>query len=169
MGKGAKVSIAASALMAAAIIGAIAFVSPTRALSAAIMRDCVGVVKENTRDVEIISATAIQPEPNKRKVEDFSRATQAVMSRGSMIPSEPSVLVEFQTERGDGKALCTYYADLWTDTGTYSGVSAHEVQIGLSSLSDLELVFMKRFNVGRLDRVLSLIPIFGVDQKFYLD
>lgn len=169
MGKGVKISAAASALLAAAIIGAIAFVSPTRALSAAIMRDCIGVVKEKTPGVEIISATAIQPEPNKRKVEDFNRATQAVISRGDMIPSEPRVLLDFKTGQGDGKALCTYFVELKTGSGTYSGVSAHDVQIGLNSLSGLELAFMKRFDVGRLDRALSLVPIFGVEQKFYLD
>lgn len=169
MGKGAKVSIVVVAVVAIFIIGSIAFVPPKRALSAAIMRDCIGVVKEKVRGAKIISATAIQPDPNKRKVEDFSRATQAVISRGDMIPSEPSVLIEFQTDRGDAKALCTYFADLWTGSGTYTGVSAREVQIGLSTLSDLEMVFMERFDVGRLDRALSLIPIFGVEQKFYLD
>lgn len=169
MGKGAKSSIVAVTAVAIFIIGSIAFVPPQRALSAAIMRDCTGIVKEKVRGAKIISATAIQTDPNKRKVEDFSRATQAVMSRGDMIPSEPSVLIDFQTDHGDEKALCTYFADLWTGSGTYTGVSAHEVQIGLSTLSDLEMVFVKRFDVGRLDRALSLIPIFGVEQKFYLD
>ncbi|WLH86035.1 hypothetical protein [Pseudomonas sp. FP2338] len=169
MGKGAKISVAGSAVAVAAIIGAIMFVSPTRALSAAIMRDCIGVVKQKTKGVEIISATAIQPEPNRRKVEDFNRATQAVISRGDIVPSEPSVLIDFRTDRGDGKALCTYFVELETGSGTYSGVSAHDVQIGLNSLSGLEMAFMKRFDVGRLDRALSLIPIFGVVQKFYLD
>lgn len=169
MGNGVKGYIVAVTLVAIFIIGSIAFVPPKRALSAAIMRDCTGLVKENVRGAKIISATAIQPGPNKRKVEDFSRATQAVISRGDMIPSEPSVLIELQTDRGDEKALCTYFADLWTGSGTYTGVAAREVQIGLSTLSDLEMVLVKRFDVGRLDRPLSLIPIFGVEQKFYLD
>lgn len=169
MGNGAKISIAATALVVIVMAGSVALISPTRALSAAVMRDCMGVVKENALGAKIISVAAIQSEPNKRKLEDFSRATQAVISRGGLIPSEPSVLVEFQTERGNGKALCEYSAQLETDTGTYSGVSADGIQIGTHSLSTVDLALKKRFDVGRLDRVLSLVPIFGVDQKFYLD
>ncbi|MGY2277445.1 hypothetical protein ACW9H0_07405 [Pseudomonas monsensis] len=172
MGRGVKLSLLAALAVVVFVTGAILFVPPQRALSAAIMRDCIHVVKDKARGaggVSVFSVVAIQPDPNKRKLEDFNRATQASIERGVMIPSEPSVLLEFETGQGTGKALCTYHANLWTESGTYSDVSIKEVQIGLGSLSELDMVLMKRFDVGRLDRVLSLIPIFGSVQKFYLD
>jgi hypothetical protein len=172
MSKGVKFVLLTVVVIAVAILGAVVFVTPQRALSAAIMRDCIDVVKEKVRGfgaISIVSVAVIQPDSNKRKFDDFSRATQAVISRGDMKPSEPNVLVDFETSRGAGKALCTYHADLWTKSGTYSGVSANDVQIDLNSLSNLEMAFMKRFDVGRLDRVFSLFPILGTKQKFLLN
>lgn len=170
MGKGVKISIAASALLVTAIIGSVVFVPPKMALSAAIMRDCIGVVKQRVRGgVDVISVAAIQPEPNKRRIEDFRSATQALIRRGALEPSEPEVLVEFEASNGSGSALCTYHADLWKESGTYSSVSKREVQIGIQSVPDIELLLMGDFRVGYVDRVLALIPILGSKQKFFLD
>ncbi|MDD1150408.1 hypothetical protein M5G25_19190 [Pseudomonas sp. TNT2022 ID357] len=174
MNKGLKLAlIGGGALVVAAVLVDV-FVSPQRALSAAIMRDCIGIVKDNVRGagaVSVISVVAIQPDPNKRKLEDFSRATRAVIERGEMTPSEPSVLVEFETSRGGSKALCEYHAKLWTRKGTYSGVSFKYAQVGLNPLSELELALasLKSFDVGHIDRLFSLVPIVGSEQKFYLD
>ncbi|MGP5464929.1 hypothetical protein ACTXNP_01005 [Pseudomonas helleri] len=153
-------------------IGAMFFVEPKRALSAALMRNCIGVVKDHVRGagtVSVFSVAAIQPAPNEKKTEDFDRATQAVIKRGGFTPSEPEVLVEFETDRSAGKALCKYDAMLNTNSGTYSGVSLRSAQVGISPISEVDVLLAGSFNVGYLDRVLSLFPIIGSEQKFYLD
>lgn len=172
MSKEMKFVFLAFALIALLAGAAIIFVTPQRALSASIMRDCIDVVKDKIREagpLSIKTVTAIQSEPNKRKLEDFSRATQAVIGRGSLIPSEPEVLLEFETNRGADYALCKYHTALTVSEGTYSVVSLKEVQIGLRSLSNVEIVLRRPFSVGYFDRFLSLAPIFGTEQKFYLD
>lgn len=170
MGRGAKLSLVLVVLVVAVIVGSILLVPPKRALSAAIMRDCIGVIKERVRgDLRVKSVAAIQPDPNKRKIEDFGSATQVLIRRGALEPSEPEVLVEFETDQGVQNALCTYQADLWMESGTYSSVSRREIQVGLQTLPSVELLLMGDFRVGYIDRVLSLFPIIGTKQKFFLD
>lgn len=172
MGKVAKLSLVSISVFVIAMAGAVAFVPPKKALSAAIMRNCIGVIKDKLRGigpVEFVSVAAIQPDPNKRKLEDFGTATQALIKRGQLEPSEPQVLVEFETDRGAGNALCTYQADLSKGSGTYSMVRMRDVQIGAQALSSVEVVLIKSFGVGYFDRAMSLIPIIGTKQKFFLD
>lgn len=172
MGRVAKLSLVSIAVVVIAIAGSVVFVPPKKALSAAIMRNCISIVKDKLRGVgpvEFISVAAIQPDPNKRKIEDFGSATQALIRRGELEPSEPQVLVEFETGQGAGNALCAYQADLSRRTGTYSMVTMRDVQIGVQALSNVEVLLIGSFGVGYLDRALSLIPIIGTKQKFFLD
>jgi len=172
MGKVAKLSLVFISVFVIAIAGAVAFVPPKKALSAAIMRNCIGVIKDKLTGighVEFVSVAAIQPDPNKRKIEDFGTASQALIKRGQLEPSEPQVLIEFESDRGAGNALCTYQADLLKGSGTYSMVTIRDVQIGTQELSNVEILLIKSFGVGYLDRPMSLIPIIGTKQKFFLD
>lgn len=172
MGKVAKLSLLCIAVVVIVIAGSIVFVPPKKALSAAIMRNCIGVVKDKLKgvgSVEFVSVAAVQPDPNKRKIEDFGTATQALIKRGELEPSEPQVLVEFETDRGAGNALCTYQADLSKVSGTYSMVTMRDVQIGAQGLSSVEVLLIRSFGVGYFDRAMSLIPIIGTKQKFFLD
>lgn len=172
MGKVAKSLLVCIAVVVIAIAVSVALVPPKKALSAAIMRNCISVVKDKLRGVgpvEFVSVVAIQPDPNKRKIEDFGTATQALIRRGELEPSEPQVLVELETSRGAGNALCTYQADLSKGTGTYSMVTMRDVQIGNQALPNVEVLLIGSFGVGYLDRALSLIPIIGTKQKFFLD
>ncbi|AZE96628.1 hypothetical protein C4J96_4550 [Pseudomonas orientalis] len=172
MGRIAKFSLVSIVVVVIAIAGSIVFVPPKKALSAAIMRNCISVVKDKVGGagpIEFVSVAAIQPDPNTKKIEDFGSATQALIKRGEIEPSEPEVLVEFETDRGASNALCTYQADLSTSSGTYSMVTMREVQIGVQALPAVEVLLIRSFRVGYVDRTLSLLPIIGTKQKFFLD
>jgi len=150
----------------------VVFVKPQRALSAAIMRDCVDLVRSKASGsppLNVVSAAAIQSGQNRRKLEDFNRATQSVIERGDMIPSEPEVLVEFRNSLGNATALCSYDVSMYPKEGVYGSVRLKDLQIGVDGLSPVEKAMVRTFSVGYIDRLLSVIPIFGTEQKFMLD
>lgn len=172
MNKGLKFLAVVSGFFVLLLVGSIAFVTPRHALSSAIMRNCIDLVRNeapSSREVTILSAAAIQPDPNKKKLEDFNRVTQSVMSRGDMVHSEPQVLVEFKDSSGSGSAVCMYHSSYFPKGWAYESVSLQDAQVGVRGVSMFRDGRSKAFKVGYFDRLISLVPMFGVERKFFLD
>ncbi|MNN97574.1 hypothetical protein D3C81_2167680 [compost metagenome] len=53
--------------------------------------------------------------------------------------------------------------------GRYTGISLEYAQIDLQEISEIQLVMNGFFDVGYFKKLTLLMPIVGVEQKYYLE
>lgn len=170
MTKGWKIAGVVAGVLVALFVWVYVLVTPQRAVSAAVIRDCMDLVStkfEGGKGLRFVSAAAYDSEDTARKIEDFNRATQAVIQRGEMVPKQIGVLLEYG-DRGVSKATCEYFASFYPESGGFQGVRLQAAQGNSKQLDGADLALWKMFNVGLLDRFLSILPISSDQTKFLI-
>ncbi|WP_460420828.1 hypothetical protein [Pseudomonas sp. ZL2] len=172
MRKSVKWSVAAGCLLLTAILVAPVFVPPQRFLAVAVARNCIGLVERalsNRDGISIVSVSVTPGDDDKSRTKELPRIIESLVEKGRITLLHPEVLVDFDFRMGNHKALCSYDATHWVKDGRYTGVSLEYAQIDLQEISDIQLVMNGFFDVGYFKKLTLLMPIIGVEQKYYLE